>query len=74
VLAYDAAAAAWHGRNGENCLKVEKGNAHAYLEAALRLTDHVLRATLGRNARATAEQHSWQAVVTDLENHFRSIL
>lgn len=74
VLAYNAAAAAWHGRNGENCLKVTKGDADAYLEAALQLTDPTLRASLGTCARATAEQHSWQAVVQDLENHFRSIL
>lgn len=74
VLAYDAAAAAWHGRDGENCLKVPKGDADAYLEAALRLTDPGLRASLGKNARSTAEQHSWQATVAELENHFRSIL
>jgi glycosyltransferase involved in cell wall biosynthesis len=74
VLAYDAAAAAWHGRDGDNCLKVEKGNADDYLEAALRLTDPALRASLGTSARATAEGHSWPAVVADLEAHFRSIL
>jgi glycosyltransferase involved in cell wall biosynthesis len=73
VLAYDAAAAAWHGRDGENCLKVAKGDDHAYLEASLRLTDPALRALLGEAARRTAENHSWQAVVADLENQFRSI-
>jgi glycosyltransferase involved in cell wall biosynthesis len=74
VLAYDAAAAAWHGRDGDNCLKVEKGDADAYLEAALRLTDPALRSSLGQSARTTAEKHSWSAVVTDLERHFRSII
>jgi glycosyltransferase involved in cell wall biosynthesis len=74
VLAYDAAAAAWHGRDGENCLKAPKGDADAFLAASLRLTDPTLRATLGTAARSTAESCSWPAVVADLERHLRSII
>ena len=74
VLAYDAAAAAWHGRDGENCLKAAKGDAEAFLAAALRLTNPALRATLGTAARTTAESCSWPVVVADLESHLRSII
>lgn len=74
VLGYDYAAAGWHGRNGENLLKVEKGNEAAFLDAAVGLLDPALRATLAAGARQTAESLGWPAIVAGLESHFRRVI
>lgn len=74
VLAYDYAAAAWHGVDGENCLKVPKSDESAYLAAAERLMDASLRARLGAGARASAQSLGWPSVVADLEKIIRNVL
>ena len=74
TLAYDYAAAAWHGLDGVNLSKVKKGDEAAYLEAAVALLDSALRENLGREARRTAEDLSWPAIVTDMERIFRDVL
>ena len=74
VLGYDYAAAGWHGRHGENLLKVRKGDEAAFLDAAVSLLDPALRARLGAGARRTAEGLGWPAIVSDLENIFREVI
>ncbi|MES2997167.1 MAG: glycosyltransferase family 1 protein [Verrucomicrobiota bacterium] len=69
ILAYDDAAAAWHGVDGKNLLKVPKGDEAAFLEAAVRLPDPVLRRHLADNAVRTAGGLSWESVVGQWE-HF----
>ncbi len=73
TLAFDYAAAAWHGEHGINCLKVPKSNEHAFLEASTKLLDATLRHRLGREARRTAEHHGWPAVVIEMEHIFREV-
>ncbi len=67
ILAYDYAAAAWHGTDGTNCLKAPKGDAGAFLTAAERLADPALRRQLGATARSTAENLGWPSIVAHLE-------
>jgi len=74
VLAYDYAAAGWHGVDGVNCLKVPKGDESAFLTAAARLTDAGLRRLLGHGALATAGSLGWPAVVAELENILRDVI
>jgi len=73
VLAYDYAAAAWHCVNGVNGVKVAKSDENAFLAAAETLLDAPLRASLGRDARRTAESLGWPAVVAELEQIFRVV-
>lgn len=70
VLSYDYAAAAWHGRNGDNLLKVKKGDADAFINASLQLLDPDLRLRLGKAARLTAESLTWSNIVSELEAIF----
>lgn len=74
VLGYDYAAAGWHGEDGENLLKVKKGDESAFLDAAVKLLAPPLRAKLGTAARRTAEALSWPAIISDLENVFREVI
>lgn len=74
VLSYDYAAAAWHGENGENLLKVEKGDEAAFLAAAIRLLDPATRAKLGKGARHTSETLCWTGIVAELESIFREVV
>lgn len=74
VLAYDYAAAAWHGVDGGNCLKVAKSDEDAFLTAAGQLMDGALRSRLGAGARDTAESLGWPSVVAELETILRSVL
>ncbi len=74
VLAFDYAAAGWHGHDGENLLKVAKGDEAAFLAAAVSLLDPTLRAGLGAAARRTAEGLGWPAIVSELENVFRQVI
>lgn len=67
ILAYDYAAAAWHGTHDHDCLKVPKGDEEAFLSTAESLLDADLRKRLGPQARIKAETLSWSAVVADFE-------
>jgi glycosyltransferase involved in cell wall biosynthesis len=73
TLGYDYAAAGWHGLDGENLLKVEKGDEDAFLDAAERLMDPALRARLSSGALRTAEKLGWPGVVSQLEQVFREV-
>jgi glycosyltransferase involved in cell wall biosynthesis len=73
-LAYDYAAAAWHGEHGRNLLKVTKSDEAAYLASAERLLDPQLRHSLAKEARLTAESLNWPAIVADLENILREVI
>jgi glycosyltransferase involved in cell wall biosynthesis len=68
ILSYDCAAAAWHGVDGENLLKVAKGDETAFLTSSLRLLDPAIRAKLAKGARCTSETLRWPAIVSELEN------
>ncbi len=70
TLGYDYAAAGWHGTDGENLLKVEKGNEEAFLDAAARLLDPALRSRLSAGALRTAEKLGWPGIVAELEKVF----
>ncbi len=74
VLAYDYAAAAWHGVEAVNCLKVPKSDEDGFLTAAGRLMDATLRSQLGAGARRTAEALGWPSVVAELEKILRSVV
>lgn len=74
VLGYDYAAAGWHGRHGENLLKVKKGDEAAFLDAAVELLDPVLRAKLSVGARQTAESLGWPAIIVGLESILRGVV
>jgi glycosyltransferase involved in cell wall biosynthesis len=67
ALAFDHAAAAWHGIDGQNCLKVPQGDEAAFLRSATRLADPALRAILGCGARSTAETLGWDRIGNQLE-------
>lgn len=73
TLAYDYAAAAWHCEHGVNGLKVQKSDEAAFLAAAETLMDAPLRASLGREARKTAEGLGWPAIVGEMETIFRDV-
>lgn len=70
TLGYDYAAAAWHGVDGENMLKVEKGDEAAFLTISLKLLDPATRAKLGKGARLTCETLRWPEIVSELEEIF----
>jgi glycosyltransferase involved in cell wall biosynthesis len=74
TLAYDYAAAAWHGVDGVNGLKVPKSDEEAFLAAASKLLDPSLRTRLGTEARRTAEALGWPAIVGELEGIFRDVI
>jgi glycosyltransferase involved in cell wall biosynthesis len=74
ILAYDYAAAGWHGNHGANLLKVAKCDEDAYLAAATRLLDPDLRQTLGQAARQTAEALTWPGIVGGLEKILRDLI
>lgn len=70
ILAYDYAAAAWHGTDGVNLLKVPKGDEAAYLAAAAKLCDPATRARLAAGALETAGNLAWSGIVAELEQVF----
>jgi glycosyltransferase involved in cell wall biosynthesis len=74
ILGYDHAAAAWHGVDGENLLKVEKGDEAAFLAASVKLLDPAMRARLGAAARRTSETLCWSGIVAELEGIFREVI
>ena len=74
TVAYDYAAADWHGVDGFNGLKVAKGDEDAFLAAAETLLDPVLRKRIGAAARRTAEGLGWPGIVRELETTFREVI
>ncbi len=74
ILSYDYAAAGWHGEDGTNLLKVKKGDETAFLNAADRLLDPSLRATLSAGAVHTAQTLAWSGIVGGLEKIFREVI
>ncbi len=74
ILGYDHAAAAWHGVDGGNLLKVKKGDEAAFIAASLKLLDPALRAKLGAGARRTSETLCWSGIVVELEGIFREVI
>lgn len=73
-VACDHAAAKWHGRDGENLLKVPPGDGPAFVAASARLLDASLRAGIAREARVTAESLSWSAISREFESALRSAM
>lgn len=71
VLSYDYAAAAWHGEDGRNLLKVDKGNEQAFLDATEKLLDPEMRKRLGDQAVETMQKTSWSSVIDELEKVFK---
>ena len=68
VVAYDYAAAREVIRHGENGLLAPFGDAAAFIAHAEHLArDPQLARTLGRAARKTAEQLTWERIVADFE-------
>ena len=74
IVAYDHAAARWHGIDGVNLLKVEAGDEEAFLVAAQKLLDPECRLTLGMAARGTAMGLDWSAIVDEMEGIFRGVI
>lgn len=74
TLCYDYAAAAWHGVDGVNLLKVPKGDEAAFLDVAGKLLDPATRRSLAAGALETAESLGWPGVVAELENVFREVI
>ncbi len=74
ILAYDYAAAACHGTDGVNLLKVKKGDEPAFLDVAEKLLDPATRATLAAGALHTAGELGWPGIVTELEKVFREVI
>jgi glycosyltransferase involved in cell wall biosynthesis len=74
ILSYDYAAAAWHGTDGVNLLKVKKGDEAAFLDAADRLLDPSIRSTLSAGALQTATGLGWPRIVAELETIFREVI
>lgn len=73
TLTYDYAAAAWHGADGVNLLKVAKGDEAAYLAAAEKLLDPATRQTLAAGALVTAAELGWPRIVGELEAVLRQV-
>ncbi len=74
ILGYDYAAAAWHGEDGANLLKVEKGDEIAFLANSVKLLDPALRAKLGDGARRTSKTLGWSGIVAEMEGIFREVV
>ncbi len=74
VLSYDYAAAAWHGKHGENMLKAPKGNEAVFIETAIQLLDPSTRSKLSEGARRTSDTLSWAKVVAELEQVFHQVV
>lgn len=74
-VGFDYAAAAEHVRHGINGLKAGYGNAGEFVAQSLRLSEDAdLRASLGREARATSLDLSWQQIFARLEDIFLDIV
>ena len=74
-VSFDYAAAAEHVRHEVNGLKAGYGDAGEFVAQCLRLTSEAgLRASLGREARASALDLSWQHIFVRLEEIFLDIV
>jgi glycosyltransferase involved in cell wall biosynthesis len=68
IVAYDYAAAREVLRNGESALLAPFGDAEAFIAQAERLArEPRLAASLGKEARKTAESLTWERIVADFE-------
>jgi glycosyltransferase involved in cell wall biosynthesis len=68
AVGFDYAAAAMHGRDDVNMLKVACGDDAAFIAAALRLAgDPALRARLGAAGRTAMLANAWGVVVARFE-------
>lgn len=68
-VAFRYAAAAMHGRDGENLLSAPCGDRHAFVDAAVRLAgDPGLRRRLGAAARQSMLDNAWDRVVARFED------
>ncbi len=74
ILAYDYAAAAWHGTDRVNLLKVKKGDEAAFLDAAEKLLEPATRTTLAAGALRTAGDLGWPGIVAELETIFHEVI
>jgi len=75
VVAYDYAAARQHIRHARSGLLVPLGDREAFVrQARLLAHDPQLVRALGREARITAEQLGWDAVVSQFEAALKSLL
>lgn len=75
VVAYRAAAAAMHVRNGINGRAVDPGNEDEFVSAAGALAvDPLLLARYGHAARLSVERHSWESVLGGFERALRSVV
>jgi glycosyltransferase involved in cell wall biosynthesis len=74
ILSYDYAAAAWHGVDGINLLKVDKGDEPAFLDAAGKLLDAGTRKKLAVGALATAQNLGWPSIVAEMEAIFCEVI
>jgi len=72
TVSYDYAASAAHVRHLENGLKAPKGDAQAWLTAAVRAVDLGTHGSLREAARRTAEHLSWNGVVKNFESHLEA--
>jgi glycosyltransferase involved in cell wall biosynthesis len=67
IVCYDYAAAAWHGIDGENMLKVRKGDADAFIDASIRILNPHTRRQLALCGSALTPNLSWHRIVSELE-------
>ncbi|MCS6970907.1 MAG: glycosyltransferase family 1 protein [Planctomycetota bacterium] len=74
-VAFRYAAAAMHGRDGENLLAVPLGDRQAFIAAAVRLADDpALRARLGSAARQAMLANAWDRVIDRFEDVLRRLV
>lgn len=74
TVAYDYAAAAIHLQNGENGLKVEKGNAAAFIGASIDALALRPDPQVRISGREVAEGLGWDDVVRSFESRLESIV
>jgi glycosyltransferase involved in cell wall biosynthesis len=75
AVAFDYAAAKAHIRDGENGIRVPLGNDAAFIHAAREVArDRDELRILGKRARATAEELSWERVLAAFEEELRQII
>jgi glycosyltransferase involved in cell wall biosynthesis len=75
VIAFDYAAAGICIRSGESGIPVPKGDADAFVEAAVAAAaDSARLDAMSSGARTTAQQMSWRRVIGDLEELFFEVI
>lgn len=74
AVGYDYAAAAMHGRDGANMVKLRCGDRAGFIAAAVALAlDDARRRRLGQAARETMLGNAWSPVVDRFENLLRDV-